>query len=118
MALRTYFADSSGCRNGYATCSPSGGAIMRSAMVDSTSSSSTPQACSPGGRRRLSRVGLQECADLLEAAIAMFDQPYPRDRAARGAALLLLRRPGEKRAEWDPFDELIVGTIRQRTDQF
>ena len=51
-------------------------------------------------------VGLAECAVLVEAAIAMFDDPYPRDRAARRAALEALKRPGEKRAEWDPFGEL------------
>lgn len=51
-------------------------------------------------------VGLAECADLVEAAMAKFDEPYPRDRVARRAALETLKRPGKKRAEWDPFGEL------------
>lgn len=51
-------------------------------------------------------VGLAECAELVESAIAKFYEPYPRDRAARRAALEVLKRPGEKRAEWDPFGEM------------
>jgi hypothetical protein len=51
-------------------------------------------------------AGLAECADLVEAAIARFDEPYPRNRAARQAVLETLKRPGKKRAEWDPFGEL------------
>lgn len=51
-------------------------------------------------------VGLAECADLLENAMVKFGEPYPRDRAARRAALEALKRPGQKRSEWDPFGEL------------
>ena len=51
-------------------------------------------------------VGPAECAELVEAAIAMFHEPYPRDRVARGKALQTLKRPGQTRAEWDLFGEL------------
>ena len=51
-------------------------------------------------------VGLIECAELVESAIAMFHEPYPRDRAARNKVLQTLKRPGQKRAEWDPFYEM------------
>lgn len=50
-------------------------------------------------------VGLLRCAELLEIAMGKFDEPYPRDRDAREAALEALARDGEKRSEWDPFYE-------------
>jgi hypothetical protein len=51
-------------------------------------------------------VGLLECADVVKAAIERFAEPYPRDGAARKAALKAMRLPGEKRRQWDPFNEL------------
>ena len=51
-------------------------------------------------------AGLLECAELVKAAIKRFPEPYPRDRSARKAALQVLRLPGEKRQQWDPFNEL------------
>ena len=51
-------------------------------------------------------IALNECAELVEAAIKMFDEPYPRDQEARLAVLERLKRPGDKRKEWDPFYEL------------
>jgi hypothetical protein len=52
------------------------------------------------------QVGLTECADLAEAAIGQFVEPYPRDGEARDAALQALERPGEQREQWDPFCDL------------
>jgi hypothetical protein len=51
-------------------------------------------------------IGLRECADVVEAAIDWFDTPYPRDREARHAALRAIELPGEKREQWDPFNDL------------
>jgi hypothetical protein len=52
------------------------------------------------------KIGLTECADLVEAAVGKFGELYPRDRAARQAALRALELPGEKRGQGDAFDEL------------
>lgn len=51
-------------------------------------------------------IGLNECADLLEAAMSKFGKLYPRDRAARQTSLRLLQRPGKQREESDPFYDL------------
>lgn len=51
-------------------------------------------------------IGLQECAELVEAAIDKFHTSYPRDRGVRHAALQAIELPGEKREQWDPFYDL------------
>jgi len=49
-------------------------------------------------------LGLNEWAGLLEEAMRFFGESYPRDREERQAKLSGVR--GEKREEWDPFDDL------------
>jgi hypothetical protein len=51
-------------------------------------------------------TGLSEFADFVEAAMGKFEEPYPRDRKTRHAALRAIQLPGEKRKEWDPFYDL------------
>jgi hypothetical protein len=60
----------------------------------------------PEALEGLRAIGLAECASLLEAAIGMFHEPYPRDHDARHAAIQAIERPGEERKQWDPFYEL------------
>jgi hypothetical protein len=49
-------------------------------------------------------VGLEECATIVEEAMAFFGAPYPRERAVREVRLATI--PGDTREEWDPFCEL------------
>lgn len=48
-------------------------------------------------------IGLHECAEITQAAIGLFEEPYPRDRDARCEALQAIQLPGESRKQWDPF---------------
>ena len=50
-------------------------------------------------------LGLDELAELVEVAMSNFGEPCPRDREARTSALDALRRPGEKRKDWDLFNK-------------
>ncbi len=49
-------------------------------------------------------IGRVEWAELLAEAMSHFGTPYPRDRGDR--EVLLARRQGRSREEWDPFREL------------
>jgi Domain of unknown function (DUF4375) len=51
-------------------------------------------------------VGLDEFAELVDAAIGFFQKPFPRDRAARQEALAILDRRGTELRELDSFREL------------
>src|SRR5262245_22080262 len=44
-------------------------------------------------------IGLNDCAEIVEQAIEMFGEPYPRTRADREAVLATLLRPGTKREQ-------------------
>ena len=48
-------------------------------------------------------IGLLGCAKIVEKPIAMFGNPYPRDRKLRHSILGKLDRDGETREQWDPF---------------
>ena len=51
-------------------------------------------------------IGLDQCAECVESAIARFGDPYPRDQALRDDGLRKLQRSGVTREEWDPFVDL------------
>ena len=60
----------------------------------------------PEGVRGFRLVGASTLADLLAAGVAQFGATYPRGQKRRRAALRTLERPGDRRAEWDPFYDL------------
>jgi Domain of unknown function (DUF4375) len=51
-------------------------------------------------------IGLEECAQLVERSMSLFGEEYPRDRQERQSSMCKLERPGDRREEWDPFNDL------------
>lgn len=51
-------------------------------------------------------IGLVRCAEIVDTAIRMFGESYPRDRKSRLTRLSDLKGKGDTRKEWDPFYEL------------
>lgn len=51
-------------------------------------------------------IGAIQCAAILERAMSLLPDQYPRDRDERTEALASIKLPGGKRSEWDPFYSL------------
>ena len=60
----------------------------------------------PEALRGFRATGLGECAAIVETAVGKLARPYPRERKTRQVALQSIKLPGEKRKDWDPFDQL------------
>lgn len=54
----------------------------------------------------LEAIGASKAAAVVREAVTMLGQTYPRGREKRIARLSQIKRPGDKRSEWDPFNAL------------
>ncbi len=60
----------------------------------------------PEAVRGFRLIEVSAAADIVAKAMAMLGQFYPRDRDKRQLRLGVIKKPGNSRAEWDPFRAL------------